>query len=73
MFVYVVYSASGILSIVVGGVFTFYQLWTSSRFVCVAFYKGSSCVPSISNGSDDVGFVVLWSFVLLVGVGLGLW
>ena len=61
--VYVVYVGDGVQSDVVCGVLTLYELQASPSFVCCVLYQLSFSVSCVSNGSCDVWFVVLWSFV----------
>ena len=62
-FVNVVYVSYGVQSVAVRGVITLYKLYASPSSVIGVFHKLSISGFYVSNGSDDIWFVVLWYFM----------
>ncbi len=62
-FLYVVDVSYGVHSVVVRGVLTLYKFYASPSYVIGVFNKFSMSISYVSNGFDDVWFVVLWSFM----------
>ena len=62
-FIYVVHVSYDVQSVVVRGVLTLYKLHASPSSVICVFHTLSMSVSYVSNGRDDVWFVVLWSFI----------